>query len=391
MSKYIKVSNFEVADDLFLKKQEVNIGGKKFQSPIKTIDASKLRSDIQIVDKVKGLNEVCKFFNEKRLKEYITGVRDESSINGELNRKIGKTKPETATICFVGYEDPKFPEEKGINFLMNLAHEFSDATPLPLMPKLFKNDERDFVTKLEDYKKFMKNCIDSINRLNNKPILGIIPEIIPSGYVADLVNFYYENDITAFVYDFKGKISGGMRTKIREMMIAFKELDLLEKSFLYAINASTGKMIKEAPVVRAEDILTFGFGFDALGDQHVRRAFPPDVARMLRERMKTQKPLIRLFNDKDYGYYKTSDLSILENIYPEDETSIPFDDFKVHNVKFKSSQGLFNSERIGIEAIKYQSLIKEAPSKTSNYFKIKKYVREKDVKDLGKFRKEIKI
>ncbi|MDY6986047.1 MAG: hypothetical protein SVE93_06575 [Candidatus Thermoplasmatota archaeon] len=211
--------------------------------------------------------------------------------------------------------------------------------------------------------------------------------------MADLVNFYYENDITSFVYDFKGEVSGGMRTKIREMMIAFKKLDLLEKSFLYAIDASTGKMIKEAPVVEARDILTFGFGFDALGDQHVRKAYPPDVARMIRirERMKTQKPLIRLFNDKDYGYYKTSDLSILENMYPEDETSIPFDNFKVHNVKFKSSQGLFNSERIGLEAIKYQSLIKEAPSEASNYFKIKKYVRGRDVKDLEKFRKEIKI
>jgi hypothetical protein len=391
MSKYIKVSDFKVADDLFMKTQKINIEGKILQTPIKTIDASKLHPDIQIVDKVKGLNEICKFFNGQRLEEYVTGAKDESLINIELARKIRNTNHKEAIICFVGYEDLKFPDEKGINFLMNLAHEFSDATPLPLVPKLFKNDERDFYVKLNDYKVFMKKCIDSINRFNNKPILGIIPEIIPSTYVADLVNFYYDNDITSFVYDFKGKVSAGMRTKIREMMIALKELDLLGNSFLYSINVNNGKMIKDASIVRARDILTFGFGFDALGDQHIRRVFPPDVAKMIRERMINSSPLIRLFNNKDYGYYKTSDLSMLENIYPKDETSIPFDNFRVFNTKAKHSQTLFNSERIGLEAMKYQRLIIEETDKTSDYFKTKKYVREKDIKDLVKFRRELKI
>jgi len=46
MSKYIKVSSPDIADDLFLKKQKVIIEGKKFQTPIKTIDASKLHSEI---------------------------------------------------------------------------------------------------------------------------------------------------------------------------------------------------------------------------------------------------------------------------------------------------------------------------------------------------------
>ncbi|MDR1820587.1 MAG: hypothetical protein LBR15_10140 [Methanobrevibacter sp.] len=35
---------------------------------------------------------------------------------------------------------------------------------------------------LEDYEKytmFMQKCIDSINRLNNKPILGIVPSKMP--------------------------------------------------------------------------------------------------------------------------------------------------------------------------------------------------------------------
>lgn len=391
MSKYIKVSDFEVADDLFLKKQTVNIEGKIFQTPIKTIDASKLHLDIQLVEEVKGLNEICKFFDDKRLREYVTGEKNEYLINMELDRTTRKTNPEEAIICFVGYEGIKFPDENGINFLMNLAHVFSDATPLPLMPKLFKNDERDFDVKLNDYKNFMKKCIESINRFNNKPILGVIPATIPFSYVVDLVDFYYDNDIEAFIYDFEGKVSAGMRTKIREMMIAIKNRGSLEKTFLYPINVNNGKILKDAPVVRARDILTFGLGFDALGDQHIRRALPPDVAIKIRERIKTSGPLIRLFNSKDYGYYKTSDLSILEDIYPEEETSIPFNNFEVFNTKARHSQTLFNSERIGLESLKYQRLIEEEANRTSNYFRTKRYVREEDIRDLVKLRDEIHI
>jgi len=394
MTKYVKVSSPDIADDLFLKRQEVNIRGKKFQTPIKTIDASKLHPDIKVSDDIKGLNEIFKTFNEERLREYLTGKKDESLINLELNRKIEKTNPrKEATICFISYDGMKYPDEKGIDFLMNTAYEFSDATPLPLIPKLrkmFENDKRNFNAKLEDYKNFMKKCIDSINRFNTKPILGVIPEVILSAYVVDLVEFYYENNITSFVYDFKGKVSTGMKTKLREMMIALKDIKLLEKSFLYSINANNGKMIKDAPIVRARDILTFGFGFNALGDQHIRRAFPPDIAKRIGERMK-KNPMHRLFNNKDYGYYKTSNLSILENIYPKNETSIPFENFKIYNDKARRSQVLFNNERLGKETIKYQKIVKEESNKTTDYFKTKEYIREKDIKDLTNFRDQIRV
>ena len=390
MNKYIKASSPDIADDLFLKKQEVVIAGKKIQTPIKTIDASKLHSEIQILDDVKGLNEIYKTFNEKRLKEYLMGEKDESKINQELERYKARINPTEVIMTFVSYDEEKFPNEKGINFFMDITYEFSDATPLPLLPRLFKKDKRDFPVKIEEYKNFMKMCIDSINRFNNKPIIGIIPEIIPSTYIADLVNFYYSNDITSFIYDFNGKVSSIMKTKLREMMIALKDVDLLEKSFLYSINANNGKMIKDVPIVRARDILTFGFGFNALGDQHIRRAFPPDIAKKIRERMK-KNPMHRLFNNRDYGYYKTSNLSILEDIYPKNETFIPFDNFKIHNDKARRSQVLFNDERLGKEAIKYQEIVKEEPDKTTDYFKTKKYVREKDIKDLVKFRDQIKV
>jgi len=389
VAKHIQVTDFKVADDLFLKSQTVHIGGKKFQTPIKVFDASKMRDDIQIKKDVRGINEIFKTFNSENLNEYIDGEREEGQLNLELDRKIRKTEPYSSTICFVGYDDLGYPNDKGINFLMDLTHEFSDAIPMPSMSKLFVNDNRDIDEKITTYFEFLQKCMDSVNQLNNKPIIGIIPEAIPSIYIEDLVNFYFNNDITSFVYDFNGKVSVRMRTKIRRMMIAIRELGIIENTFLYAINANYGKMLKDAPIVRAKDVLTFGFGFDALGDQHIRRPLPPHVRQQMKE--KGSGPSIRLFDTRNYGYCKTLDFSVLSKMYPVTETSIPFKVFEQLNHKAIQSQSLFNSERIGKETIHYQTLIKEQADETSKYFESKKYVQEKDIKDLERFKKQIKL
>ncbi len=67
MSK-LKISHVEIADDLLLKKSCVKIGDKKIETPIKAIDLTKRRPDLPITDQVKGLNEICKVFNEKKFK-----------------------------------------------------------------------------------------------------------------------------------------------------------------------------------------------------------------------------------------------------------------------------------------------------------------------------------
>lgn len=236
----------------------------------------------------------------------------------------------------------------------------------------------------------MQQCIDSVNRLNNKSILGIIPAMIPvSQDVHDLVKFYYDNNITSFVIDYAGRTPKVAKTTMRELIISLKEFNLIEDSFLYAINMTSGNMMQNAPVVKAVDLLSFGYGFDALGDNHIRRTYPPAVIERMKRLAKDQGSTFRLFNNADYGYYKSPDLSILENIYPHSETSIPFDNFRATTVKTRPSQILFNSERTGLEAIKYRRLIDEETENTASYFRTKTYVEDKDVKELEKFRKYV--
>jgi len=78
---------------------------------------------------------------------------------------------------------------------------------------------------------FMQKCIDSINRLNNKPILGIIPSKMPEPYIRELIEFYHEHNITSFAFDFEGRVHSGLDGHLRELMIAIIELDILNESF----------------------------------------------------------------------------------------------------------------------------------------------------------------
>jgi len=391
MSRHIKVSNVDFAEDLFLKKQKVTIGNKNFQTPIKVIDASHRRSDIVIKKEVKGLNEISRNFDESKLTEYLTGARPESQINAELDNTLRRIGPDEVAITFTVYDSVRYPSEKGINFLTNLSYEYSDATPLPILPKLFKDKTRDFESQFQEYLGFMKQCIDSVNRLNNKSILGVIPAMIPSSqYIQDIVKFYYNNDVTSFVIDYAGRTPKVAKTNMRELIISLKEFGLIEDTFLYAINMTSGNMMQDAPVVKAVDLLSFGYGFDALGDNHIRRTYPPAVIERMKRIAQDQGSSFRLFNNEDYGYYKTPDLSLLEGKYPHTETSIPFDNFRTYNTKTRPSQILFNSERTGLEAIKYRTLIDEDADSTADYFRKKTYVEDKDIKELEKFRKYVK-
>jgi len=387
MPSSIKVSNIQFNDDLYVKSQKVKINGKKFVTPIKSIDMSNLRRDTPLNDNIKGLNELFKTFNATNLEKYVSGEEKEKKIYAPLNTKIRKTQEEETNICFILYESPNLPSGKSIDFMTNISYFYSDAIPLPLLNSFF-NENNNFREQFKEYIEFMAACIESINRHNNKPILGVIPYDVPSTFVPFLVDFYHSNDITSFVYDFKGRVYAGNEAKLRELMIHLKSLDLLEDTFLYSSNVNPGKLLKGSPVIRATDTLIYNFGFDAIGDNHIRRKYPPELIEKMKQRVGPKS--VRLFNSEDYGYYKTTDLDLLNSMYPQQETSIPFETFEVDNAKAKQCQKLFNSERIGLETVKYQELISEN-TEVSDYLKTKSVLRDQDLKVLTDFKKDIKV
>ena len=113
-----------------------------------------------------------------------------------------------------------------------------------------------------------------------------------------------------------------------------------------------------------------------MGDSHVKPKWPPDVARKLNKRAANDLN-IRLFNSDDYGHYKFSNLDAIKEMYPYEETEITLDSFDPSIIKSRAtdSQKLFNTERIGLELMKYKHFLNQNES-TYEYINTKEQIRD---------------
>lgn len=377
----VSVTHQEIDEELFIRSEKLKINNKILRTPIKAVNMPSLRRDVPLNPIVKGVNEIFKEFKYSDIKGFCSGEKDESKLYKDINTPLNKTDKNTeVNICFVQLPDLKLPENKEIDFITNVSYIYSDITPLPLVQSLFKGDDafKDIVVFME----FMQKCIDSINRLNNKPMLGVIPGTIPSTLVEYLIDFYHGNDITSFAFDFQGRIHKNFEAQIREMMTKILELDISKESFLYSCNTQRGKVSKGSTITKGNDIAVYNYGFDVMGDSHVRSRLPPDVARSMNERAGNDLN-IRLFNSEDYGHYKFSDLDAIREMYPYEETNITLDCFDPSIIKQRAtdSQKLFNTERIGLELMKYKTMLNQSES-TYEYIYTKEQIRD----SLDKFR-----
>ena len=376
MSHEIKIKDLIFAEDSHYKTENVKIGSKSFSTPIKALDLKKNITDISINQKIKGINEVYRIFNSKSLNNVQTTDR-EQTINNEVNRLIKKySSDDEVNICFTEFEDIRIPNEDEIEYLTNLSYVHSDITPLPMLPKVAKNITSD---NFNEYNTFIKKAIDAIGVLNNKPIMGVIPMSVPSTFMPMLLKTYTDNGITALCLDFQGSTVGSSLTKIRALVKSIKKQNLLEKSFIYSINLGAGKLPKTKEVVPAKDILSFGYGFDAIGGQHVRKKLSPEIRAKILSSKNMFENSLRLFNKNDYGYYRATKKETIEGVYPKD-SSIPLAILE----KIKSNSNvdkLFNQEQQGFEAVNLRTIIKEE-HKLLSYLNKKKYVEKNDIKML---------
>lgn len=160
------------------------------------------------------------------------------------------------------------------------------------------------------------------------------------------------------------------------MITKILELDISNESFLYSCNTQRGKVSKGSTIIKGNDIAVYNYGFDVMGDSHVKSKIHPDVARQLNERASNDLN-IRLFNSDDYGHYKFSDLDAIKEMYPYDETKISLDSFDPSIIKKRAidSQKLFNTERIGLELMKYKHMLNRSES-TYEYINTKEQIRD---------------
>lgn len=382
MSNHIEFKKVCPDDDTLYVTKELRINGKNLSTPIKSLGLS---SKLVLNDKIKGINEFYRKFSldENLKKNSIYKVLSSPEKLSELNYKFNSLVRKTDTnreinLCFIEYDDANYPEKKPLEFILDTAYEYSDITPLPIISNIAQRIDSE--EKFAKYMKFLEESLEIIETLNHKPIMGIVPPL--QFYIKDIVEFYAKKGIDAFVFDFDGKTPLSMPQVIRSFMRSLKENELLENSFIHSININQGRFNKEVNVVGAKDILSFGLGFDSMGERHKPLKGPKEFFEKLKNREDNR---LRLFNKEDYGYYRLG-VSEMDEIYPIDSI-IKQESFGNENSDLRSLQKNFNLEQIGLEAIRLREIISNQEPK--EYLSNKTQVKKEDYKKIIKMKKEI--
>ena len=382
MSKHIEFKKVRPDNDTLYISKELRVNGKNLTTPIKSLGVS---SKLVINDKIKGINEFYRKFSldETLKKNSIYKVLNSPEKLSELNYKFNSMVKKTDTdkeinLCFIEYDDSKYPEKKPLEFILDTAYEYSDITPLPIISNIGKRIDSE--EKFEKYRKFLEESLEIIDTLNHKPIMGIVPPV--QFYIKEIVELYAKKGIDAFVFDFDGKTPLSMHQTIRSFMRSLREQDLLENSFIHSINSNQGRFNKEVNVVGAKDILSFGLGFDSMGERHKPLKGPKEFFEKLKDREDNK---LRLFNKEDYGYYRLS-IGELGEIYPVDSI-IKKESFTNEKSDLRILQKNFNIEQIGLETIRLRDIITNQEPK--EYLLHKTQVKKEDFKKIIKMKKEI--
>jgi len=373
-------------EELQFRCQVVKANGKTIVTPIKGLDPTKIDSTASLSQKVESVNELYSGLTKKKISDHLTGV--DSSLTYTLNRVQRRfRKPiEELQLCFLEYKEEGLPTNKEIEFMTDQAYVYSDITPIPMLSH-FKERITNVVTKkgkkqyspndtkFAKIQEYILEAIETIEQLNNKPIMGYIPDY--RYYFEELVKLYIDKGVNTFYFDAHLSNPITLQGSLRALMRELNKAGALEASFIHMLNPGYGRGIKDNPIIPAKDILGFGLGIDSLGERHMRRIFSREVLENMKKNPDNRS---RLFNKNSYGYLKTSVKEKITDFYPND-SGIDIQNFLTSTKPDAKIQNSFNVEQLSLEGIELRDKVK-ASETVLNYLNEKSDVREDDIKIL---------
>jgi hypothetical protein len=372
-------------DETLYKGKEVTLENKKILTPIVSVDTRLITRREQLAIAIKGLNEIYRRLDSDSLKEVIFNRNRQDDFNNRIETERNKIDfSKEMTICILEYVGDRYPLGRELEFVLDTAYIFSDIVPLPALPRITETiDEK---SKFDNYQIYLKEMINFLRRNSKeKPIMGVVPRLA-YGFVASLMEFYIDEGINAFYVDFEARNPTTFKQNLLPVFRTLAQYEMADNSFIYAHNVDAGRFIKNTEVVDAKDILSFGFGFDAIGRRHKDKKLPKEYW----QKLNTLPNKLRLFNKNDYGYYRISNSSRIREMYPSD-SSISIDAFAMGLSESISTlrryERLFNTEQLGLEAFRIRQIVKDfIPIK---YLTHKRYVKKKNIKLIKRFKEDI--
>lgn len=374
--------------DLQYRMQEVRVRGKSVTTPVKSVDPAKLPGGMDIGGKTPRVNEMYTGVTGKSLAACMEGQDHtiERRLNG-LQRRFRNPESEVQ-LCFIEYKEPGFPAAKEVELMTDLAHGHSDMTPLPMLSGFTKRvsnvsvkDGKETLTasgkKLAQAMEYLAGAIETIEQLNDKPIMGYVPDYRLC--FDELVGLYVDKGINTFYFDAHSSNPVTLKASLRALLRGLSRHGALEQSFVHMTNPGPGRAIRDSPTIPARDILGFGLGVDCLGERHMQMKLSPEAMENMRKNPDNRS---RLFDKDAYSYLKTADSDVISRFYPAD-SSVERRPFLTGAKPDLKLQNAFNVEQLGLESYRLRGMLASSEP-LIGYVSGKAGVSEADVKVLEK-------
>lgn len=369
--------------------QRLRGNGREVATPARALEPARLRPTFPIDTSRFGFGEIYRELTGELVRACISDNLALGAVNsrlGQLGRKIPQSAIRLCITKFVPDEVLRWPNQAAIDLLSDLSHTHSDVVPLPGIAGDFD------LAGASRAMRFLKDCYESVERLNNKPVMGALP-LLPREALVKLVDFYLDQDVHAFYVDFAGRVPDQL--KLRPILTRLNARKRLDSSLIFGTNARPGRLLRNASAVLSRDFIAFGYGLDVLGGRHYR-VFVPEATKPLKGRVKDavesqSANRRRLFSRRDYGYHRADDEKSVRSVHGSG-SGIPLSGLLSDD--YLSCGPLFNMEQQAVEATtlsdrlrkltRDDSILRYVSSKALARPEIPKLRRARQL-DLGKF------
>ncbi|MCW3129781.1 MAG: hypothetical protein N2V75_06780 [Methanophagales archaeon] len=371
----LEVSTLQVDERTFYGVKKVNIRGKSIDTPKKSVNLENLREDIGIHAELLG--EIYKPFDRERIESLIMDEEKQVKFNYDMNKLVKKAQLFSVEMMIfipgLGYLNPS---ENELTFIIATQKQYSDFYVVPTVERLNKLMKSGSFS-IQDYINLIKDYLSLLEGYPEKAVMGMVPINIPYQFIGDLMSFYLDKGIESFCIDVGGRVALSLAQQIIEVQRTLLKNKI--DAFIHATNINIGRAKKGSNVITAKDVLSFGLGFDSIGDNHLRPYIRDDI--------KNPGMNLRLFDKDAYGYHKIQEVREIMEIYPADSRVKPEYLLDDSLYRRRKAQTTFNYEQIGMETERLRRVMNERA--VGSYVKNKRYVDDNSFKAITKVKESV--
>lgn len=347
----IKVSSIKRDENIGIIKKKIVIPSEKpIITPTKAIKNFNEPTKETICEISKRVtNDMLNKFNEEQ--GYSTSFV--SRVKQEQNKK-------NPTFVYLDLKTDELPSGRLLETFSHVLYSASSSVIcLPFVKKsVFMDDKKITEKKVKEYIQFQKDVINNIRIKNSKPLIGIIPLLVPK-YSRLIIEEYVKEGVNSFMIDAGTANLLNHEPYLRGIYSAIsqniKDQDnkTLEDVYIHSVNLGIDSFKDDK--ISADDFLPLFTYVDVVGNKFKTRGYSPKVG------IEPLPPKRKIFSEKEYSYDLIEKLP--EGPRKESLKHLGYQRINILNEKLQYEETIAIKEKIGVEdlynTIKNKKMISE--------------------------------